>query len=71
MKRYQHIVLVNRRLIIIGISRNIGGDFKEFISTAVHIRPGSRGQSNQISVKIVEDGFVLFENAAMAFIDDD
>ncbi len=65
------MILVDCRLVIVGISRDILGDFKEFISAAVYVSPGGRGQSDKIGVEIVEDGFVLFENAAMTFINDD
>ena len=68
--RNEHMILVYCCLVVI----RIGGDavlhFKEIVGVAIHIRFGSCGQTYHDCIEIFEDGTIFFENAAVAFVDD-
>ena len=66
--RHQHMILIHRCLIIVGIGRDSMLHLKEVIGIPVHVRLGSCGQSHQNRIEVFENRPVLFENTAMALI---
>ena len=64
------MVLIHRRVVIIGIGRHPVLHFEELIGVAVHISFGRSGKPHHDSIKILENSPVLFENAPMALVDD-
>ena len=65
------MILPHCRLVIVGIGRHPVLHLKKVISIAVHIRLGRSGEAHHDRVKILENGPVFFENAAMALVNDD
>ena len=67
--RDEHMICVNRSLVVICISRDTMLHLKEIVGIAIHIRFRGRSQPHHDCVEIFKDGTVFLENTAMTFID--
>ena len=68
--RHQHMILINRGFVVVGIGRDIMWSLKKVIGIAVNIGLWGCRQSNQYRVKVFKDGAVLFKDAAVTFVND-
>ena len=66
----QHMVGMNRRLVVIGIGGNPVLHLKEIVGIPIHVRLRRGSQPHHHSVKIVKNRPVFLENTAVAFIND-
>ena len=69
--RYQHMVLVDRRFVIIGISGDTVLHLKEIVGIPIHVRFRRGSKPNHQGIKVFENRPIFFENTPMAFINDD
>ena len=65
------MILVNRRLIIVGIRGDAVLHFKKVVGIAVNVRFRRGRQPHHQGVEILKDRPVLFENAPVALVDND
>jgi len=65
------MVGVDRRVVIVGVGRDAVLHLKKVVGITVHIGFRSGSQTHQNGIKIVKDGPVFLENAAVALVYDD
>ena len=66
----EHMVLIDCRLIVVCIGGDAMLHLEKIIGVAVDIRFRCCGQTDHDRIKVFKDSTVLFENAAVAFVDD-
>ena len=68
--RHQHMILISRRLIVIGIGGHIVFHLEKVVGIAVHVGFGRSGKPHHHGIKILKNSPVLFENTSVALVND-
>ena len=69
--RHQHMVGVDRRIVIVGVGGDAMLHLEKVVGVAVYIGFRGGGQTHQNRVEIIKNGAVFLENAAVALVHDD
>ena len=69
--RHQHMVGVDRRIVIVGVGGDAVLHLEKVVGVAVYIGFRGGGQTHQNRIEIIKNGAVFLENAAVALVHDD